>query len=260
MQAAAWVVGVSFLWAVDTLSKISYRNQTGIGKENFRLIVEQASSATAALIMILFVVQWLRLFPIRRDAWVPAVIGHSIGTVIFAFGHYSLMVLFRIVVYGFYGVRYSWVQDYVPNLIVEYQKDIKIYVGIVIVLSAYQIYSANAAKKSSSSAGSRRMVVQTGSGERVVNYADIDYLEASRNYVSIHVAGKEYLVRDTISNVEKQLVDGHFARTHRSFIVNIDKISELRGVDSGYRIFLESGVDIPLSRSFRDSLKLRMTG
>jgi len=224
------------------------------------MMVEQLTSTGAVLIMVLFLVRWLQLFPLRRDAWVSAVIGHAAGTFLFAFGHYGLSVLLRAVVYGIYGIRYSWVQDYIPNLVVEYQKDIKIYVGIVLALSAYRIFKGGPDRQAAARSGTRRLVVQTGNGERVLDYADIDYLEASRNYVSIHVAGKEYLVRDTISNVEKQLADGHFARSHRSFIVNIDKISELRTIESNRRIVLHSGVDIPLSRSYRESLRAEMTG
>jgi DNA-binding LytR/AlgR family response regulator len=51
---------------------------------------------------------------------------------------------------------------------------------------------------------------------------------------------------------------GSESRRGRSFVVNTDKIKELKSVDSGYRVFLRNGADIPLSRSYRDALKSRM--
>jgi two-component system LytT family response regulator len=79
---------------------------------------------------------------------------------------------------------------------------------------------------------------------------DIDYLEAARNYIAVHAGGREYIIRDTMTNVSRRLSGGTFARTHRSFIVNIDKIKEIRTVDTGQRIVLTSGEDVPLSAYF----------
>ena len=87
LETLAWVGGVAVLWSADLMTKFAEKQQTGVGKPDIRLFVEQITSAAAALIMILFVVYWLRLFPLRRDAWVPAVIGHACGSVIFGFGH-----------------------------------------------------------------------------------------------------------------------------------------------------------------------------
>jgi hypothetical protein len=254
-EAIAWIAAVSFLWTVDTFAKLTYRDNTGIGKGDYKLITDQVTSATAALTMILFVVYWLRLFPIKKTVWVPAIIGHVVGSVIFAFGHYSLMVLFRIVIHDFNNTNFVWVYDFIPNLIVEYQKDIKIYVAIVLIISAYQYYRSTHKPAAAPGMGSQKLVVQTGSGESVVRFEDIDYLESSRNYVVVHVEAKEFLVRDTISRLEARLAGEMFARTHRSFIVNVEKIREIRPTDSGHRVFLRNGAELPLSRSYRESLK-----
>ena len=58
-EVAAWVVLVALLWGTDLLAKLSERDQTGIGKETFRLVSEQVTSALAVLVMVLFLVQWL---------------------------------------------------------------------------------------------------------------------------------------------------------------------------------------------------------
>ena len=257
-EAAAWIVLVSVLWGVDLLAKISERNQSGFGKDDFRLISEQVTSAIAVLVMILFVVRWLKLFPLKRDAWVPAVIGHTAGSVIFAFGHYALMVAMRIAWYQINGIHYVWREPFVANLIVEYQKDIKVYLGIILIASAYQLYRRSPVQDVPRPLD--RIVVQTGSGKTVLRVEQIDYLEGARNYVSVYAEGKEYIVRQTMTEMMQRLSGGPFARSHRSFIVNVDKIAEIRSVDSNPRIFLKNGNDIPLSRGYRAAFDATISG
>ena len=183
------------------------------------------------------------------------VIGHTIGSIFFSFGHFALMIALRIPWYALNDRSFIWREPFVGNLIVEYQKDIKIYVGFVVLMIVYQHY-----RRSRSAAGqphADRLVVQSGSATSVLRLEDIEYLEAARNYVAVHSAGREYIVRDTMTNLSRRLSAGHFQRTHRSFIVNIDKVREIRTVDSGQRVILTSGADVPLSRSYRDAFNRR---
>jgi hypothetical protein len=258
LEAAAWIAFVALLWGTDLLAKYSVRQQTGIGLDNFRLVSEQVTSAVAVLVMVPFLVQWLKLFPPRLSEWPRMVIGHTIGSIFFAFGHLVLIVALRIPWYAFNGRTYVWREPFVNNLIVEYQKDIKIYIGFVVVISAYQYFwrSRTAATQSYVD----RLIVQSGTGDSVLRLEQIDYLEAARNYIAVHAGGREYIVRDTMVNVLRKLSGGSFARTHRSFIVNIDKVKEIRTLDSGQRVILTSGENVPLSRSYRDEFTRKVGG
>ena len=258
LEAAAWIAIVSVLWGTDLLAKFSVRDQTGVGLENFRLVSEQVTSAVAVLVMVPFLVQWLKLFPPRLNEWPRMVIGHTIGSIFFAFGHFVLIVALRIPWYALNGRTYVWREPFVNNLIVEYQKDIKIYIGFVVLISTYQYFWRSKTAETQSYAD--RMIVQTGTGDSVLRLEEIDYLEAARNYVAVHAGGREYVVRDTMVSVFRKLSGGPFARTHRSFIVNIDKIKEIRTLDSGQRIILTSGQDVPLSRSYRDEFTRKVGG
>ena len=103
-------------------------------------------------------------------------------------------------------------------------------------------------------------MVQTGNGETIVRFDQIDYLEAARNYVVVHADEQEYLVRDTLGNLEKKLTGGHFARTHRSFIINLDRIAEIRPTDVGkHLIRLAGGAEVPLSRGYRNRFKSQLS-
>lgn len=258
LEAAGWIILVVLLWGTDLLAKLSVREQTGVGLDNFKLVSEQATSAIAILIMVPFLIQWLRLFPLTLNEWPRTVIGHTIGSVFFAFGHFTLMLAMRIPWYALNGRTYVWREPFVNNLLVEYQKDIKAYIGFIVIISAYQFYRRSRSEVPESPAD--RLIVQTGTGDSVLRLRDIDYLEAARNYVVVHAGGREYIIRDTMTDVSRRLSGGTFARTHRSFIVNVDKIREIRTVDAGQRIFLTCGADVPLSRSYREEFTRKIGG
>jgi len=118
LEVAGWVGLVTLLWGTDLLAKLSVRDQAGVGKDTFRLVSEQVTSGIAVLIMVLFLIQWVRLFPPRLDNWPRTIIGHTIGSVVFAFGHFVLMVALRIPWYAFSGRNYIWREPFVSNLIV----------------------------------------------------------------------------------------------------------------------------------------------
>ena len=254
-EALAWVALIAFLWTVDTFSKITYRNNTGFGKDNFHLISDQATSAVGVLIMIIFVIGWLRYFPVRKNLWVPAIIGHAVGSILFALGHHILMIVQRVALFAFNDMTYHWQSGFVSNLIVEYQKDIKIYIGIVAVVSVYQYFRRNQSHPAPRAEFTGRLVVQTGLGEAILAHDQIDYIEASRNYVEIHAGDRDYLIRDTFLNTEKRLAGSCFVRCHRSYMVNLDKVAEIRTIDGAQRIHLKNGATLPLGRSYRDDFK-----
>ena len=256
LEIAAWIALVAVLWGTDLVAKILASRQSGAQTDLFRLVSEQATSGLAVLIMVPFVVHWLKLFPLTLKEWPRAVIGHTIGSIFFAFGHFALMVAMRIPWYALNGRSYVWREPFANNLIVEYQKDVKIYIGFVVLISAYQYYRR--VRSTEPQPHTDRLVVQSGTANSILRLEDIDYLEAARNYVSVHSGGREYIVRDTMTNLSRRLSAGPFQRTHRSFIVNIDKIAEIRMADAGARITLVSGEEVPLSRSYRDDLTRRV--
>ena len=57
---------------------------------------------------------------------------------------------------------------------------------------------------------------------------DIFYIEASKDYVTIYTTDNAYTVHITMKEIEEALPTNNFIRTHRSFIVNIDKIFSIK--------------------------------
>ena len=97
-----------------------------------------------------------------------------------------------------------------------------------------------------------RIPVRTEGRVKVIDLADVDWLSAADNYVTLHVGRHEYLVRDTLSALEQRLDANDFVRVHRSSIVRLDRISELvPDLHGDYRIRLKNGTEVALSRTYR---------
>ena len=90
----------------------------------------------------------------------------------------------------------------------------------------------------------------------LVETKEIDYIESSGNYVTIHSKKKSYLHRQTMKHIEQHLDQSKFVRVHRSYIVKIDKISSLKAISGGdYSILLKNGETITLSRRYKENLE-----
>jgi two-component system LytT family response regulator len=97
--------------------------------------------------------------------------------------------------------------------------------------------------------------VQIGRRTIFVKSESIDWIEADGNYLHLHVGRQQYVIRSGLGILESQLDPAQFARVHRSAIVNLDRVQELRTVAPGeYRVVLTDGTDLSVSRGYRDRL------
>jgi two-component system LytT family response regulator len=89
-----------------------------------------------------------------------------------------------------------------------------------------------------------------------VKTADIDWIEADRNYVRLHVGKTTHTIRERISHLEETLDPRIFARIHRSTIVNLNRVREMQQWFSGdYVVLLDDGTRLRLSRHYRDRVE-----
>ena len=85
---------------------------------------------------------------------------------------------------------------------------------------------------------------------------EIEWIEAAGDYVSIHVSNKSHLLRETMSGLMKKLNPRQFVRVHRSSIVKVDSIKELKPYFHGdYIIILNSGKELKLSRRYWEQVE-----
>ncbi len=100
-----------------------------------------------------------------------------------------------------------------------------------------------------------RLVVKAKGRVYFLRVEDIDWIEAAANYVKLHAGPEGHIVRETMTNLEQRLDPAKFMRIHRSTIVNIDRIEELRQLFHGdYAVVLKGGKSLAVSRGYRDKL------
>jgi two-component system LytT family response regulator len=102
---------------------------------------------------------------------------------------------------------------------------------------------------------SNRLVVRSGGRVLFLKASEVDWIEATGDYVTLHLGKKSLLLRETITEMEKKLGSEGFTRIHRSTIVNLEKIVEMRALDNGeYHVVLRDTSALKLSRSYRHAL------
>jgi DNA-binding LytR/AlgR family response regulator len=85
-------------------------------------------------------------------------------------------------------------------------------------------------------------------------YDDILFIESMGDYVKFVTPDKKFVSLNTIKNLEEKLNSDHFVRVHRSYIINIHKIDDIREND----LYI-SGIEIPLSKSHRTEVLKKIT-
>jgi two-component system LytT family response regulator len=102
---------------------------------------------------------------------------------------------------------------------------------------------------------SERLIVKSSGRVFFVRTEEIDWVEASGNYVKIHTKSDAHLLRESMKNMEGKLDPKTFVRIHRSAIVNIDHIKELEPWFHGeYIVIMRDGTRLTASRVFSDRL------
>jgi two-component system LytT family response regulator len=104
--------------------------------------------------------------------------------------------------------------------------------------------------------GVERLVVPIATGELVIPVTDIDWIGADDYYACLHVGAKSHLLRESLTSLETRLDPGRFARVHRSAIVQMDRIRELRGDE----LVLRDGMRVAVSRRRRAAIEDLLRG
>lgn len=85
--------------------------------------------------------------------------------------------------------------------------------------------------------------------------SDIRWIGAEGNYVRLSTATESHLLRETMARLEERLDPREFLRVHRSFIVNLQYVKEVRREANGDSVvILDRGNKVALGRSYRSLL------
>ncbi|HZS61955.1 MAG TPA: LytTR family DNA-binding domain-containing protein [Gemmatimonadaceae bacterium] len=104
-----------------------------------------------------------------------------------------------------------------------------------------------------------QLMVRVGRRDVMVPMRDVDWIEADDYCAVLHIAGRRQLVRATLASLEEQLDPTSFARIHRSAVINLRRVRELRRHPiGGLTVVLLDGTRLPVSRSRRAQLLERL--
>lgn len=96
------------------------------------------------------------------------------------------------------------------------------------------------------------LLIENRQGKAAIPFSQIYYLEVREKRVYIRLKDREYSKYDSMENMMKLLPE-QFLRCHRSFVFNISYFVRVKLSEN--MIYLENGITVPLSRSYKGNIK-----
>lgn len=232
----------------------------------------ELTSSVVVGALIPAIVAFERRFPLRLGVLRANLPWHLLGSVGYCIAHLAGMVLLRKAVYALAGQTYregGWLAMFGY----EYLKDVRSYLAILAAIWTYRFVLLRAqgearvldapeppagepaAPPPAAPVRPERFLVRKLRKEFLIAAADIEWLQAQGNYIGLRVNGHDYLLRSTLNDFLAQLDPAKFARVHRSWAVNLDRVAEIEPTDGGdARLKMKDGTQVPCSRRYRDAL------
>jgi DNA-binding LytR/AlgR family response regulator len=209
-------------------------------------------------LMLFFWIPWLgwRIAPpLVRPRWklllhIPVALAYSLA-------HVGGFVLLRKLAYLMAGARYEF-GAFGPHFFYEFGKDV---LGYALFVSGFALVDHLLRQQALIDAPAlvRTFDIRDGAKLTRVRLEEILAIASAGNYVEFVMRdGRRLLMRSPLSALELELAARGFVRTHRSWLVNAEKVTALKPEGSGdYAVELQT-LTVPLSRRFPDALvKLR---
>ncbi len=228
----------------------------------------ELSSATVSLLLLPPVLWLCTRWPLHADGWrrrLPMYLAAAVGWWLL---HVGGMVLLRKAIYVLAGTHYDfggWLQWFY-----ELSKDLRTFALLVALQHTLGWYARRRQGEAHLLAAPdegppveplerpERFLVRTLGRDFLVATADIEWIQASGNYVNLHVRGHDYPLRSTMAAIESKLDPGVFVRIHRSYLVNLGQVQAIEPSDSGdARVHLRDAAVLPCSRSQLAGLRAR---
>ena len=268
-EVGFWVVmlmaNTVFNGMVSWFDHVYYRS----GSSSIEPWIWESSSSLVLLALVYPIVMATRRWPLRFDTWRRNLKVHLVLTVPFCLVHVAGMVWLRVLAYAALGSHYHF-GAWPTNLFYEYLKDFRTYLSFVGLISFYGFFLRRLQGEASLLAEPdegppvepvdrpERFLVRKLGKEFLVAAREIEWLQASGNYVNLHVRGRDYPLRATMAGIEERLDPSRFVRVHRSYLVNLDYLAEIEPLDTGdARLTMRDGASVPCSRRYRTLLRER---
>lgn len=270
VEIGYWVITYLLSGVGNSMTTWMDVQRLGLGYASWEVASWEGSSAIALLVLVPAMVWFTARWPVHLDNWRQRLPLYAAASVAWSMLHVGLMVGMRKLVYAWHDATYVFGDAFVY----EYLKDARTFLGIVLLLHVYRMLVRRLQGEASLLAAPdddsapvepverpSRFLVRKLGREFLVAADDIEWVQASGNYANLHVRGKVYPLRSTLTELETRLDPARFARVHRSHLVNLARIASIEPLDSGdARLHLVDGAVVPCSRRYREALRLLMAG
>ncbi len=266
-EAGFWVVHFLFAAVVNSVIVNLDVSRARLGFAVWEPVVWEWSSNLVLLLLVPAVIAFERRFPIHFGTLRRSLPWHIPAAMVFSVAHVVAMVGLRELAYTAMGGEYNF-GPWPRELGYEFLKDSQTYAGILVTVGLYRLLllrlQGEARLLDVPDEGPPvepverpdRFLVRKLGKEFLVAANDIEWLQASGNYVNLRVRGHDYPLRITMAAIEPRLDPARFIRVHRSYMVNLDQVAEIQPQESGdARLVMRDGSPVPCSRRYRPALR-----
>lgn len=266
IEIGGWLLAFVGGAVANVMVRVIDASRDGDIPETWKYAAWEGSSALSSLALLPALLWLCQRWPLHADNLPWRLPAYLLASGAWSVAHVVLMVALRILVYAWFGEHYDF--DWAIGLPYEYLKDGRTFALVVLVTHGYhwlwrrlqgeaRVLDAPDPGVSRAAPGEpERFLVRKLGREFLVSVADIEWVQASGNYVNLRVAGRDYPLRSTMAAIEARLESAGFVRVHRSCLVNLAFLESIQPQDSGdARLRMKSGEEVPCSRRYRERLR-----
>ncbi len=278
VEVGYFVLGTVINATSNTITVQMEHARLGTDIRSIEPAIWEWSSSLMILLLVPALVIFTRRWPLEWRSLKRTMPLYLVASVVWSLLHVLGMVALRKAAYAVDGAEYAFGQ-WPRELVYEYLKDFRTFGGLVITIHVWRwlllrmqgeasvigtgedadieaVADDDPAQRAREPTRPERFLVRKLGREFLIVAQDIESLQASGNYVNLHVAGRVYPLRSTMSEIEERLDPERFVRVHRSHIVNIAQVASIEPLDSGdARVHLQDGAIVPCSRRYRETLR-----
>jgi hypothetical protein len=238
---------------VNVTTQLDDSRRRGVAMPWQLSVTLELTSALAALACVFIILLAVRLAPPGRGPWWRTLGVHLGGTAVYSTAHVGLMTLLRMLVFTAAGTSFRWAPSELPY---EYRKDLLAYVVIGGIFWVASRPRAAPPVDADAEAPPATFDIRDANTLLRVPVGEILAVQAARNYVEFALEdGRRPLMRASIAQIEAALGPAGFVRTHRSWLVNAERVRALSAAGSGdFRLDLGGCLTAPLSRRYPAAL------
>ncbi len=239
----------------------------GLPIAGWQLLTWELSSVAVSLALLPLVLAACARWPLHADNWRRRLPLYLLGSVVWSVLHVAGMVAVRKAVYALIGEHYDFGDIWV-RWGYEYLKDVRTFALLVITTHAAAWFGRRLQGEArlfdlpdegpplEPVERPERFLVRKLGRDFLVAAADTEWLQASGNYVNLHLRGHDYPLRSTLAGIEARLDPAVFVRVHRSYLVNLGRVVSIEPQDSGdASVHMDDGSVLPCSRRYLPALR-----